>query len=272
MRRFTRFLVLLISLLAPCVAMGASTYDTLVSRLRSHDDLRVRVRAALDLGKSRDLRARLPLERALTDTSGAVRAASAAALRVLGDPKAIPALKRAEDDQSASVRAQVKSSIAALEERAARAAEKPEVLVQLGHIGSRDTLDTRKPLLVTMKHQSRRKLESLPGVMVLLDSEDPGSEAKARRVPLVMVTGILHELEQSRHGSLVVYSASVEFVVHAMPEQQIVGMVHGSAKAKISVEESKNPKRADVLERKVLAAAIDSAMQQASGAIKAAAE
>ena len=64
---------------------------------------------------------------------------------------------------------------------------------------------------------------------------------------MVMVTGQLRKLKESREGAEVVYSASVEYVVHRMPEQAIAGTVSGSASTKASRAEAK--KRAFELKR-----------------------
>jgi HEAT repeat protein len=57
-------------------------------------DFRVRVGAALYLGKAKPQDARFVLERALDDAHPAVRAAAAAALAQVGDDGAVPALQR----------------------------------------------------------------------------------------------------------------------------------------------------------------------------------
>src|SRR4249920_170190 len=92
--------------------------DELVDQLRSSADFRVRVSAALQLGKSLSLDASKPLEAALEDSNASVRAAAAAALKNLGDLSALGPL-RAHSDKSAAVRAQVSSAIKSLEEEAA---------------------------------------------------------------------------------------------------------------------------------------------------------
>src|SRR5262245_47027560 len=95
----------------------------------------MRVQAALDLGKTKDPQARVPLENALGDEHGAVRAAAAAALKVLGDKAALPALRAKKNDPSAAVRSQIKSSIAALEAAASGSgAAKPRVLIKVGQM------------------------------------------------------------------------------------------------------------------------------------------
>ncbi|HEY3667496.1 MAG TPA: HEAT repeat domain-containing protein, partial [Polyangiaceae bacterium] len=85
--------------------------DELVDQLKTGTDFRVRVSAALQLGKSLTGDAAAPLEAALDDPHASVRAAAAAALKNLGDLDALPALSAHRGDKSEAVRAQVASAI-----------------------------------------------------------------------------------------------------------------------------------------------------------------
>ena len=78
-------------------------------------DFRVRVSAALLIGKTHPEGARIMLEHALDDPHAAVRTAAAAALGSLGDMTAIASLDRhARTESSGAARAQMQTSIAAL--------------------------------------------------------------------------------------------------------------------------------------------------------------
>lgn len=80
--------------------------------LAESPDFRVRLSAALYLGRIKPPGSREALERALADGHSAVRVAAATALGALGDPLAIAALsRRLSSEPSASVRAQIESSI-----------------------------------------------------------------------------------------------------------------------------------------------------------------
>src|SRR3954468_19945072 len=118
-------IALFLLLTAPAVAHPAGI-DELVSQLGESKDFRVRVQAALQLGKSMDPAALKPLVESLEDENASVRAAAVAALESLGDRRAIEPLKEHRLDRSAPVRNQIKSSLAALE------AQDPKVLVKLG--------------------------------------------------------------------------------------------------------------------------------------------
>ena len=263
---FVAMVALLVLSVAPPVH-GADV-STLIDRLKNGTDFRVRVQAALELGKSKSSAARVPLEGALDDENAAVRAAAAAALKVLGDKRAIPALERHAKDESAAVRSQVKSSLAALRSRSRDSGgDAPKVLVKIGKMKNGKGVRSSRHL-GTLARASREKFGELPGVSVI-DDADAAANGK-KKVPVVMVTGQLRRLKTSREGSAVVFSASVEYIVHRMPEQSILGTVSGSASTKASESEAKDKKKSAELENIVVAAAIDSAVRRAPEALAAA--
>lgn len=245
-------------------AWAQPALDELVGQLKRGADFRVRVSAALQLGKSLNPAASQPLEAALEDPNASVRAAAAAALKNLGDTSALPVL-RAHNDKSESVRAAVASAIKSLEEEAATG-PKIKVLVKIGIM--KNGTSVKSPRIESeLADSSRRKLNELPGVRVL--TED--SVQKASDPPTVMVTGKVSELSASREGSSVVYSASVEYVLHTMPEQSIAAKVSGRASATASEQEASDKARSAELRRSVLEAAIASALRRAPPALMAAA-
>jgi hypothetical protein len=86
-----------------------------------------------------------------------------------------------------------------------------------------------------------------------------------------MVSGHIQRLQASRDGTDVVYSASVEYILHTMPDQSIAAKVSGSASGSLTQAEAKNETRAAELRHQVLGAAIASALRRAPRALLAAA-
>ncbi len=269
MRSPYRILLVVLMLLAPSLA-SADGVSNLVTQLERAEDFRVRVKAALELGKTRDHQVREPLERALEDRSPAVRAAAAAALRVLGDERALPALNQRKNDKSSAVRAQVRSTIIALERKVARREERPAVLVQLGDVTIAAAASSQ--LQPRFASESRRRLEGLPGVMVLEDVEDPTAMSRERGAPVVLVSARLQEVEASREGGNVVYSARVQYVVHELPSKAIVGLVSGAASARATLQESRDHAKVARIHQEVVAAAVEIAVRRAPPALQAAAQ
>ena len=240
----------------------AGTIDQLIERLKNGEDFRVRAQAALELGKTKNAAAREPLESALDDENAAVRTASAAALKVLGDKQAIPALEKHKNDSSQAVRTQIQATLAALKMVTSSSVK---LIVKLGKM--RATKEARGNFVGALESASREKFAALPGVQVVEES-DSSDQGKGKKVPMVMVTGQLRKMKESREGSEVVFSASVEYVVHRMPEQAIAGTVSGSASTRASKSEAK--KRSNELQRLVLTAAVESAVKRAPEALLAA--
>jgi hypothetical protein len=247
-------------------AWASPGLDELVDQLRNAADFRVRVSAALQLGKSLSPDASKPLEGALEDANASVRAAAAAALKNLGDLSALGPL-RAHSDKSAAVRAQVASAIRSLEEEAT-SGPKTRVLVKLGIMKNGSGIKSPK-IESQLTDTSRRRLSALPGVRVLAPA-DEGSQ-KSGSPPMVMVTGKISELKASREGSSIVYSASVEYVLQTMPEQSIAAKVSGRASATASEQDANDQDKSAELRRSVLEAAIASALRRAPPALLAAA-
>jgi hypothetical protein len=244
---------------------AAPGVDELVTQLKDGKDFRVRVQAALQLGKSMNPQALGPLVAALDDDNASVRAAAVAALESLGDMRAIGPLKEHRLDRSESVRKQIKSSLAELEAQALDA-PKPKVLVKLGIMKNGSGVKSKR-IESDLAQASRRKLGELPGVRVLLEGDD----GTGKKTPVVMVTGSVEQLRASREGSSIVYTAKVEYVLHTMPEQSIAAKVSGSASAQASEQEANDQTRSAQLRKDVLEAAIASALRRAPPALIAAA-
>ena len=239
-------------------------------RVKNSDDFRVRLQAALELGKSADPDALEPLVRALDDQNASVRTAAAAALEELGDPSAVPALKRHDADRSEQVRKQVKATLATFAAAAHDGIRPARLLVQLGPMKNQTPVKVAS-VEAELERESRKKLDALPGVRVVASSNDCGAVTQKKKLPVVMVTGHIQKLQASRDGSDIVYSASVEYILHTMPDESIAAKVSGSASGTLTAEEAKDEARASELRHQVLGAAIASALRRAPRALLAAA-
>jgi hypothetical protein len=268
-----RALLSLALLFSVSSAMATPGLDELVEQLKGASDFRVRVSAALQLGKSLTGDAAPPLEAALDDSNASVRAAAAAALKNLGDQAALPVLKAHRSDKSEAVRAQVAAAIKSLEEERLTG-PKPRVLIKIGIMKNGSGVKSKK-IENELADSSRRKLSALPGVRVLAaDGTGPSTGTgtdKPGSVPMVMVTGNVSELKALREGRSITYSASVEYVLHTMPEQAIAAKVSGRATATATEQETEDASALAEIRRSVLEAAIASALRRAPPALLAAA-
>jgi hypothetical protein len=236
-------------------------------------DFRVRVVAALSLGKSRSPGARPALEKALGDSNPAVRAAAAAALGALGDRAAITALRSAlAHETTPNVQTQFETTIKRLDSASATRANtsKPRFLIALGHLENRSAI-TAPELATALTAATRTKMAAVPGIEILDSGTDIVAASKSRNLPAFTVDGSLTQLakKQSRDG--VSYSARVEYLIRKMPEQSLKGTMSGNAKAQADTKEIRGQSELAQLQIDAVGAAIDSAMRGASPALEAAA-
>ena len=260
------FLSVIAFVLLSGVGVAATPLGELSDQLKNGEDFRVRVTAALELGRTQDPNAIDPLVDALDDPNASVRAAAAAALEQIGDASAIPALKQRRLDRSDAVRRAVRSAIITLEQPPGSRPTK--VLVQIGAMKNRTNVKSNG-IEAELDQESRKKLDELPGIEVL--TGDSKQESKKKKLPVVLVSGQIQKLRAEREGQDIVYTASVEYILHTMPDQSIAAKVSGNATASLSQEEAKDKQRSSELRRQVLAAAIASALRGAPRALLAAA-
>jgi hypothetical protein len=211
-----------------------------VVELETSDDFRVRVNAALFLGRSRLPSALEPLEHALaSDPHPAVRSASAEALASLGDPSALSALEqRARVETSASVKAQLRVSIAIL--RPGASAPQPtdddgaprflppdaRCVLSLGSM--RNASGVRgDDLGAVLASATQISVRAMRGVVVAGTDAPVVRLAARRRIPLVLLDGSLVELQEAKLSGGLQVRARVQFTVRR--DQSLRGTLSGSA-------------------------------------------
>lgn len=238
-------------------------------------DFRVRVQAALRLGKVGGAQSRADLERGLKDAHPAVRVACAVALGTIGDPAAVPALQQAMKGESfASVKTAMKEAIDKLRSGPGKGGDAPmsieraKYVVQVGNM--RNNTGVRPgDLDSVMKEAARAKANSISGAVVV-DGSDTSvlQRASERRIPVILVDGNLSRLTQStgRDGGVIV-SARVDLSIRKIPQQVLKGMVSGNASAS---EDSRGSRAAIAeLQNRAVGGAMESAMSSVSSEIAA---
>jgi HEAT repeats len=236
-------------------------------------DFRLRVAAALTLGKSKSAGARPALEKALGDPNPAVRAAAAAGLGAVGDPAAIVALKSAlTHETTPNVKAQLETTIKRLGSGPATKANtsKPKFLIALGRLENRSGSGTAE-VVTALKAATRVKMAAVPGIEILDDGSDIAAASKSRNLPAFTVDGSLTELAKKQSRTGVSFSARVEYLIRKMPEQSLKGTMSGNAQAQADSKEIHGQNELSQLQIDAVGAAIDSALKGASPALEAAA-
>ena len=241
-----------------------SAYRDLVSG----GDFRVRVAAALMIGKSGDPGARPALEKALGDPHPAVRAAAAAALGAVGDAGAIAALRAAATKESTeSVKAQLETTIKRLSQPAASG--KPKCLVALGRIDAR-VAGVAPSVTSALKVKTRTGFGRLPAIELLAEGVDASAAGKGRALPVFLVDGTLTHLTKSEHDNDVGYAARVEYMIRKIPEQSLKGTISGRAEALADARSVRGSSELAQLQMDAVSAAVDSALKGAPIALEAA--
>ncbi len=238
--------------------------------LQSSDDFRVRVTAALTLGRTHDPAARGLLERALGDTHPAVRIAAATALAALGDPAAIPALRqRLATEQSVGVRSELTSAIGTLAslpapDSAEQRWRSTRYVVAIGDMHNRSEVHGTHASDV-LRAATNTHAKSIPGALVS-ETSDPVlfEEAAARHVPVFLLDGNLQHLSLARKAAEVTNNARVDYSLRRVPQQQLRGMLSGSATSFGTVSGLRDPGTITLLEDQAIEGAVQSALRGAA--------
>jgi len=238
-----------------------------VHELATSSDFRIRVNAALVLGRNGGEGAREALENALGDAHPAVRIAAATALGYLGDPLALAALeRRLPGEPSPGVAAQIHASIERLQNGAAPAQEAPappprvlpqnvRYVVRLGTM--RNATSVRgDELRRVLRDSARSRARSLRDTVVIESDASLLRQAAERHLPVVTLDANLTQLNESRVAGSFQVQAHVEFTVRR--DQTLRGTLSGGATTFGS-----GPTISDQSRRQLEEDAVDGAVQSA---------
>ena len=255
--------------------------------LKDGANFRVRVRAAMALGRMRKDEHAPALERALWDRHPAVRQAAAVSLRQIGASRSLPALRIASRDSTSSVSREAKAAIAAIERaqpkdegRSALAAAspakkangrwaRPRFAVVVGDMHNGSGFQGTD----LARHLRKSLAEGLSGnasIVVIDPSSGQGSIADARRkrLPVFRMDANLVAVDRKDlHGDLLV-RCEVSLMLLDEKERTIRSMLKGAA---THSESLRGPRASQerTMARKAIVSAVDSALGNAWKALKA---
>jgi hypothetical protein len=242
---------------------NATTNSDLTRDLNQSEDFRVRVAAALALGKNKPVGALVALEAALSDPHPAVRAAAAVALRTIGDPAAIGPLARQMKRESApATRAQIVASIEALHAKTTTPAVTPAVkyAVKLGNM--KNLTKVRGDALgIVMQKAAKTQAATIPGAVVV---DDDAAAAKINAPMLVLDGTITSMRQEAKVGGTVNFNAQVEFSVSKMPEHSLKVALTGGATSVGTQSSLVNAVRVNALQDQAIEGAVQSALNGCS--------
>jgi hypothetical protein len=245
---------------APAQDVAEARHD-----ITGSDDFRLRVSAALVLGRNHADGARPLLEQALSDAHPAVRTAAAAALGALGDPAAIPALDHAAGTElSASVKTQMRASATLLRRVPVGAWQNARYVIELGDMKNRTGIRGEQPSGI-LRNSTRTYATNLPGAVVT-EGVDPGArqEAASRHLHVLALDGTVQRLTEGRRDTQLTIAAQVEFSLRRVPEQSLKGTLSGSATSIGSTSALASPQLVVQLQDQAIDGAVASAMRGAA--------
>ena len=225
--------------------------------LTQSDDFRVRVAAALFLGKTKSPTAFRTLTAALDDPHPAVRAAAAVALRTLGNADAVGPLTRALNHESApATRSQMENAITSLKTPAPAAQPAVKYAVKIGNMKNL-TRVRGDALGAVMQRAAHTRAASIPGAVVV----DDDAAAARTGAPMLVLDGVVLKMAQEKKsGGTVNFKAQVEFSVSKMPEHALKVSLTGGATSVGTQSSLVNANRINALEDQAIDGAVESAL------------
>ena len=213
----------LLILLSPGAAL-ADKVDELVTALRSDESYKVRVQAALVLGKLKDRRAVRPLMQALKDENPTVRAVAAQSLGALGDASAVAALRvSADTDESDFVKREAEGALRKIrggEATRATGGGAARFFMAVGPL-ARGSKKVDKGAIEVFRSALLKELGKTPGVTL-----EPGGD-KGRTA--YWVDGNIVRLTVQTGGGGVEISCDVKVLVASFPSKAIIMWADGGA-------------------------------------------
>jgi hypothetical protein len=257
-------LIAILAGLAAFLFLGRPVYadrvDDLIKQLRS-DDAKVRLSAALNLGKLSDKRAIPALVDALSDSDKTVRGIAAAALGKLMDgtveeklrDRVITELQRvSEKDPEGLVRSQAEKSYNAtksLRSRPKGGGGGRQIYVSVGPMS--DDTKTGQSMLPLMKLTVEKTIQKkAPQIqMKFTDAELKANPNGAG----FYVDGTLQKLDVKKTGAAATVSCNLSLLVATYPQKSLFGFARGSA----SVESGSSQKLIDEAKQDCVAAVVE---------------
>jgi hypothetical protein len=203
---------------------AADKIDDLARLLMSDPSYKVRVQAALVLGKLHDKRAVPALQQALGDENESVRGVAATSLGQIGDKSASQALMGASRDPSEFVRNQAKKALDLLANVATPASAPPGV-----RAGARYYVAVGFELKggnaqygQVVREALTRELQKLPSVTLSVGGGAPTThDLQQKRLKGFVVDGSIQRLSASRQGGQNQIDCDLRAFVATYPERAI---------------------------------------------------
>ena len=207
----------------------ADRIDRLISILSTSQSYKVRLQAAVSLGRLKDRRSVPALSRALRDQQFTVRAVAAAALGQIGDPSALRALKRQQRRETKIfVRGQLAKAIRILESLD-DTKDGGRVLLKIGRF--RNETGVGGAGLGDVLAESLRRVFSRDTSITVPSRGTTISPAQlaSRRMRGFVLDGAIVKLEERPSGRDITLSCKVRVVLSTFPGNSMKAFYNGGA-------------------------------------------
>jgi hypothetical protein len=236
----------------------ADKVDDLSEALLSDPSYKVRVQAALVLGKLGDKRAVPALQKALKDSNPSVRGVACSSLGRIGDPAAIPALKDATKDEEYFVRQAAEKALSQLSATTQVSPGKAKFYLNIGGVankaksGGPDASRMVRDVLV-------RELVKTPNVTLGWDGGGPpdATALKKRKMTGYYLDGSIVRLSTTPSGSFSEVSCDLKMFIATWPAKSMIMFTTGGA----AVQSGSSPKAEDAARKDCLEAAAQAVHQ-----------
>ena len=262
--RHARFFRLTLGLILMAAVFGAHAradrLDDLTRALMQDSSYKVRVQAALVLGKLGDKRAVPSLIQALKDENETVRGVAATSLGRLGDKEAANALLAATNDTSEFVRLQARKALEAVAGGGREAG--PNLALPGPKAGARFYLSigfnggSRTPYQQLVREALARELSKLPQVTLSVAgaSGDPSAQAlSSKHLDGYLVDGTIQRLSAAPAGGAQQIDCDLKAFVATYPGKSIKMMTTEGA----SLQAGSGPGESESAKRDCLGAAVE---------------
>ncbi len=252
--------VLILGLLTASAPARADRVDDLCRSLTTDPSWRVRLQAAVVLGKLKDARAVPSLERALGDENETVRGLSAQVLGELGDASAKSALERSKRDPSGFVRDKAVAALARLSTPPSEAAHgggggNGALHVEVGGIG------------VKAQHVSPQMAIRLKEFIIRELNKTPGLTLEGKPISGFLIDSSITNVSRRTTPEWVEITCEISFVVGRLPSRAMVMMTSGGATVQ-APRVGLRPEREQALQLDALEGAVEGAHQNLVAYIK----
>jgi hypothetical protein len=224
---------------------AADKIDDLTKSLLQDSSYKVRVQAALVLGKLKDRRAVPALKQALRDENATVRGTAAASLGLIGDPSARDALEGAAQDVDGFVKGQAQKALAAL----GAGGPKPSSGGGRGAkfylaIGFSSGGKAGPEAAQMVRDALARELQKLPQVTLSIGAGEPSASAlQQRKLQGFMVDGTIQRLSAVMSGGGAQIDCDLKAFVATYPGKSIKMMTTEGASLQAGASERESAKR-----------------------------